>query len=137
MKRATSPDFLLTVANHPRNAPYTGAAWADYDPRRWARTVALEWPDGGVVFEQLKSGAYEAHWCFLPRAKDVVRKGREAIAYLFTHTDAQRVIGKTPTKFRHAVKAARAVGMRHLFDCRGVSHSELSRFQWKNDADIS
>lgn len=136
MKRSVSPDFLLTVANHPRVAPYTGAAWAQYDPQRWARTVALEWPDGGVVFERLDSGAWEGHWVFLPKAKDVVSKGREAIAYLFTHTDAQRVIGKTPTKFRHAIKAARAVGMRHLFDCRGLSFSELSRPQWLTDKEV-
>lgn len=136
MRRSTGPDFLLAVAQHPRNAAYTGAAWAQYDPARWERTVALEWPDGGVVFERLQSGAWEGHWVFLPHAQGVVRKGREAIAYLFTHTDAQRVIGKTPTKFRHAIKAARAVGMRHLFDCRGTSFCELSRSQWLTDKEV-
>lgn len=136
MKRATSPDFLLTVANHPRNAPYTGAAWTEYDPARWAHTVALEWPDGGVVFEQCRSGAWSFHWVFLPRAKDVVSKGREAIAYLFRHTGAQRVIGNAPTKFRHATKAASAAGMRHQFDCRGRSFFELSRTQWLTDKEV-
>lgn len=135
MRRATSPDFLLTVANHPRNRRYTGAA-SEYDPARWEHTLALEWSDGGVVFEQLKSGAWDFHWVFLPRAKDVVRKGREAIAYLFEHTNAARVVGNAPTKFRHATKAAKAAGMKHLFDCRDRSYFELSRSQWLTDKEV-
>lgn len=135
MKRSVSPDFLLSVANHPRNRSYTGAAWGEYDPKRWANTVALEWEDGGVVFEPVRS-AWEGHWVFLPKAKDVVRKGREAIAYLFNHTNAQRIIGKTPIQFRHARTAAERVGMRHVFDARGFSFTELTRQQWQHDKEV-
>jgi len=133
VKRATDPAFLLSVANHPRNRHYTGAAWGDYDPQRWAKTVALEWPDGGVVFERVSDAAWEGHWCFAPKAKDVVAKGRQAIAYLFSHTNAQRIIGKTPASYRHARKAAEAVGMQVLFTCNGFCHSQLCRADFKEE----
>jgi hypothetical protein len=136
VKKAESPDFLLSVANHPRNRAYTGAAWSEYDPARWDHTLGLEWSDGGVVFEQLKSGVWEAHWVFLPKARNAVAKGREALAYLFTHTDARKVIGKTPSKWRHAKRAASRVGMRLLFECRGFSFTELTRQQWLTDKEV-
>jgi hypothetical protein len=138
MRRARIPDFLESVANHPRVRPYIGPG----DHRvsagvTWDSTVALEWREGGIVFMREATGVYSGHWVFLPKTPDVVGKAREALRYLFTHTDAQRVTGKTPLELRHARKAAQAAGMRHLFNCDGHSFTELTRDQWLKDEDES
>ena len=134
MRVAVSPAHLEAVANHPRVRPYIGAGT---DPiaagDSWQRTVALEWDEGGIVFMLEAPGVYSAHWVFLPKTKEVIGKAREALRYLFTHTDAQRVIGKTPLQLRHARKAALAAGMNHLFDCSGFSYCELTRSAWLTD----
>jgi hypothetical protein len=134
MRRARIPDFLESCANHPRVFPHIGCTEARFSAgASWERTVALEWREGGVVFVEEAPGVYSGHWVFLPKTKDVVGKARAALRYLFTHTDAQRVTGKTPLELRHARKAAQAAGMRHLFNCDGHSFTELTRDQWLKD----
>lgn len=136
MRVADSPAFLEGVANNPRVRPYIGPGTHEFRAgESWWRTLALEWGEGGIVFLDEGRGTYSAHWVFLPKTPDVVGKAREALRYLFTHTDARRVIGKTPLKLRHARKAAKAAGMRHLFDCDGHSFCELTRAQWLTDED--
>lgn len=138
MKRATSPGFLESVANHPRVRPWVGGDGESefrVSPERWAQTVALEWPEGGIVFEQYAPGAYLAHWVFLPKTRDVVAKGKQAVGYLFTHTDASVIAGATPSHLRHALKAAYAVGMKHVEDADGVTFTALTRADWINSKD--
>lgn len=123
MKRASEAFFnhcIQTICH----IPYSG------ESDRFARSVVLEFEDGCIAFERISPQVYSAHWCFLPKAKDVVGKGRDALAYLFANTDALRVVGKTPLTLKAAIRAARKVGMRHLFDCSGWSFTELTRAQF-------
>lgn len=129
MKRATTPDFFLACCNHPRVRPYIGGdcqGVVTMDPQRWERSVILEWPEGCIAFERIGKGVYSAHWAFLPKAPDIAARARQALAYLFGR-GAERIVGKTPHTFRHALRAAQAAGMRHMFTCDGWSHSALSR----------
>ena len=128
MRVATTPDHLESVANHPRVRPYIGPGSGEFRAgESWGRTVALEWDTGGIVFLLEAPGIYSGHWVFLPKTPDVIGKAREAIAYLFAHTDARKIIGKTPTHLKHALRAAKAAGMRHRFNCDGTSYTELTR----------
>lgn len=132
MKRATSPEFFLACCNHPRIRPYIGGdgqSVVEMDPARWERSYVLEWPDGCIAFERISPGVYSAHWAFLPGATQVVAKGKQALRWLFGR-GAERVVGKTPLRFRHAIRAARAAGMKPLFDDHDFSHTALSRHEF-------
>ena len=129
MRVATSPAFLEAIANDPRVRPALGGE-GEFRCTTWAGTVALEWDEGGIVFRPEWPGVYSAHWLFLPHTKDVLGKASEALAYLFTHTDAAKVIGQTPLHLKHAIRAARNAGMRHIADLQGHSLSEMTRQEW-------
>jgi hypothetical protein len=124
VRRATDPAFFNECISRLIFAPYA------VESARWAKSVVLEFEDGCIAFEQVSPGVYSAHWCFLPKAKDVVTKGKQALGYLFAH-GAQSVVGKTPHDKPHAKRASRAVGMQHLFDCPRFAHTALTREQWQ------
>lgn len=112
MKRSDDPAFLEGVANHPRVRPYIGG-----DPSKpvkagnsWARTVALEWPDGGVVFIAESPAVYSAHLVFARKAKDPLPRCLEALSYLFG-LGASAVVADIPAGYRHVRRIARAAGM--------------------------
>jgi hypothetical protein len=128
---ATSPAFLEGVANDPRVRPHIGPGTHRFEAgESWARTVALEWDTGGIVFLREAEGVYSGHWVFLPKTPDVIGKARAALAYLFANTNANAVIGQTPVHLKHALRAAKAAGMRHLFTCDGIAHSAMTRQDW-------
>lgn len=125
MKRAVDPAFFDDCISRLAFAPY------QVESERWDNSVVLEFEDGCIAFERVSPGVYSAHWCFLPKAREVIAKGWEALHYMFTKTGAVRIVGKTPHDKRHAKKAAAAVGMRHLFDCPLYSHTALTRAEWQ------
>lgn len=133
MRRALCPAHLEAIANSPQVAARLGSDGTFRAGASWHRTVALEWDEGGVVFLREGPAVYSGHWVFLPKTKDVVGKGREALAYLFAHTDCLRVIGMTPQTNKAAIRAAKAVGMRVLHTRDGYVFSELTRAQWNTD----
>lgn len=131
MRRATSPEFLESVANHPAVLPYIGGNGQPFKAgESWANTVALEWDEGGIVFLRTAPGVYSAHFVFLPKTRDIPAKCAEALRYMFTRTPCHTVTGKTPLHLKHAVRAAQAGGMRHLFDCDGHAYSRLTAREW-------
>lgn len=121
MKRATDPAFLESVANHPRVRPFLGGEGSFRAGESWARTIALEWDDGGVVFLEEAPGVYSAHILFLPKAKDVLAKCREAMAYLMP-AHADRLLADFPAGFRHVRRIVEACGLTHHSDAHGWAH---------------
>jgi len=133
MHVARSPDHLKAISDHPRVRAYIGGdGVSPADPgASWDRSVALEWEEGGIIFTLVSQGVYSAHLVFAPKTQDTVGKCKDALTYLFTHTDARRVVGKTPRDIRHAIRLARNVGMRHLFDTPQYSFCEMTRGEWQ------
>lgn len=81
---ADSPEFLESVANHPRVFPHVtvkGVSEIRFAPV-WADCIALQWEDGGFVFHKQDDGVYEVHTLFLPKHRDVDAKAEEALAYM-------------------------------------------------------
>lgn len=129
MRRAVTPDFLESVANHPRVRPYIGGHGEFRAGESWAQTVALEWDEGGIVFLREAPGRYSVHVVFLPKTKGAADKLRQALGYVFA-LDAQTVIGSTPTKYRHVRKVAELAGLKHIKDESGFSHYRLTASEW-------
>lgn len=121
MKRAASPDFLESVANHPRVRPFIGGTGRFEAGASWGRTIALEWDDGGVVFLEEAPGVVSAHILFLPKAKNVIGKCREALAYVMPQ-HADTVLADFPSGFRHVRKIVEACGLTHHSDAHGWAH---------------
>jgi hypothetical protein len=130
VRRASDPVFLESIANDPRIASRVGSDGSFRAGDSWDRTVALEWDTGGIVFLQEAPGLYSGHWVFLPGTPGVVAKGRQALDYLFSNTDAQHVIGLTPLDNPRAIRAAIGAGMRGVCNRDGHAFCELTRAQW-------
>src|SRR5690606_1275901 len=84
---ADSPEFLESVANHPRVFPFVsvkGCGEIRFGPI-WDDCVALQWEDGGFLFHKQDEGVYEVHTLFLPRAKDKHEKAEEALAHMWAN----------------------------------------------------
>lgn len=111
MRRAERPDFLESVANHPRVRPWIGGEGEFRAGESWTRTVAVEWPEGGVVFVGEAPGIYSGHLVFAPKTRDVLSKVRQAIAYLFSHTDASLLVAQFPPTHWHVRKIVQSLGM--------------------------
>lgn len=87
MKVAQTPDFLESVANHPRVLPAItckGKTSIDLAPV-WDDCIGLEFERGGFVFHRQDAGVYEVHTVFLPRTRDVDACAVEALAYMFAN----------------------------------------------------
>lgn len=131
MRVADSPDFLESVANHPSVRPYIGGGNERVEAgESWPGCIGLEWPTGGIVFMPEGDGVYDAHLLFLPCTPDKLGKCREALRYLFTRTDARKVVGRIPETHLKARRIAQAAGMRlkHITD--GYAHYALSARDW-------
>jgi hypothetical protein len=129
MKRAANPAFLESIANDPRVRPFIGGSGEFRAGDSWKRTIALEWPSGGVVFVREAAGIYSAHLLFLPNAWPLP-KFRAALRYMFTRTGCHTVIGATPLANTRAGRIATAAGMNHLGNANGHSHYRLTAREW-------
>lgn len=126
MRRATAPDHLERIANHPRVRPFIGGtpeskASEFRAGESWARTIALEWDEGGVVFIEEGPGVYSAHLVFLPKTRDVIGKVAQALDYLMPD-HADRVLADFPVGFRHVRRLAERLGFTHHHDAHGWAH---------------
>lgn len=85
MQVADSPDFLESVANHPRVHPFVcdDTAGPVRLGEHWQDCIGLEWPEGGFLFHRRDPTTYEVHTLFLPKTPDVDAKAEEALAYIF------------------------------------------------------
>lgn len=115
MKRATAPDHLERIANHPRVRPFIG------DTGPILPVIALEWDEGGVVFLEEAPGVFSIHLLFLPKTRDVIGKVRAALDYLMPD-HADRVLADFPAGFKHVRRLCAPLGFAHHHDAHGWAH---------------
>ena len=137
MRVATGPEFLESVANHPRVIRAIGCAGDAFAAGdSWADSIGLEWDEGGIVFHRTAPGIYSAHLVFLPKTRDVAAKCADALRYMFTRTGARVITGTIPLRLRHARQVAKTARMRHLFDCNGFAHYRLTVQDWRKHREL-
>lgn len=112
MRVAGTPDFLESIANDPLIRPWVGGNGEVRAGESWARTVALEWDDGGVIFMREAPRVYSVHLVFKRKARDVLAKLADAKRFAFEHMDAHTLVAEIPATHRHVRKCAEAMGMR-------------------------
>lgn len=128
MKVSTGPEFLESVANHPRVHPFV--CGPDKAPVRfgakWGGCVGLEWPEGGFVFQRHDPTTYEVHTLFLPKTHDVDGKAEEALAYMFG-LGAETIITQVARDLPHVRRFALRHGFRKFAEGEGCDFYELTR----------
>jgi hypothetical protein len=130
VKRAESPDFLESIANDPRVRPYIGGTGEMRAGETWQHSVGLEWDTGGIVFMHQGDGVYDAHLLFLPGTWGVVGKCRKALQYLFTRTNARKLVVAYPSGYDRVTRVVKACGLEHIKDEDGLSHYAISARNW-------
>jgi len=101
------------IANDPEVRPWLGGS----GPLDFSALVAnlanvlLMNEEGGVFFENLEPGLYEAHTLFLPegRGEKAVHAVRDALRWMFTKTDAVEIVTKVPEGNKGALGLVRAI----------------------------
>ena len=94
MRIDSTPDFLESVANHPRVFPYVtirGVEIIRLAPI-WKDCIAVVFDTGGWLFHrQDDPDVYEVHTLFLPKSKDVLAKAIAAKDFIFGESNAKRL----------------------------------------------
>lgn len=112
---------LNLIVNHPDIHPWVrGLTTGELDVSSVVAqdgTVCLLAEHGGVLFQRLQSGLYEAHSQCLPEGRGawMVRCTAACLHWLFTHTDACEVVSKCPEGNLAAKGLARAVHLVYQF----------------------
>ena len=125
MRVADSPEFLESVANHPRVYPYVsvkGCGEIRFGPI-WADCVALQWDDGGFLFHRQDEGVYEVHTLFLPGAKDAAGKAQQAREYMFDN-GARLLLTQVPRDLPHVRRFAEKAGFKWFGEAKGAIERE-------------
>lgn len=117
LKRSFDATFINSVINDPRIYPWVAyripMGQLDIGPLLInARNVLLVNEGGGVFFQWIWPHCYEAHIQFLPgfRGRFAFDSAREAVAWMFTNTDAEKLLAVIPVTHRGSQKVARSVG---------------------------
>lgn len=126
--REFSAERINRVVNHPDVRPWVGGAGElnlsslVADPRN----VLLMGQGGGVLFQWLEPGLYEAHTQFDPehRGKEAVQNVRDALRWMFTRTDAVEIVTKVPLHNVSALGLVRAIHGRRIFERENVWPTE-------------
>lgn len=101
--------------------------------------VAIVGEHGGFIAVNQGAGQYEVHSLFLPEGRGGAAAALALVAfrYMFTATDAQRIVTKVPESNRAAASLARHVGFRPAFERQGawvdggaVSYQALGFARW-------
>ena len=111
--------FFNEIANHPEVRPWLGGKGA-LDLRQAVANpanVAMRYLGGGLIFERLADGLYEAHSMFLPerRGRYAVVTMRDALEYVFTATDCLEILTRVPDGNKAADGFARLAGGREVY----------------------
>lgn len=110
---ATTPEFLESVANHPRVYPHVsckGCGQIRFGPI-WGDCIALQWEDGGFLFHRQDEGVYEVHTLFLPHAVDKDAKADEALAHMFDN-GARLIVTQIAKDLPHVRRFAKRHGFK-------------------------
>lgn len=120
VSREFSADTINRVCNHPDVRQWLGGSGPlDLSPLvADLRNVLLMGQGGGVLFQWLEPGLYEAHTQFVPeyRGKEAVQNVRDALRWMFTKTDAVEIVTKVPEPNKSALGLVRAIHGQKLFD---------------------
>lgn len=120
--REFSAENINRVINHPAVRPWVGAPAGQYvDVSPLVANLSnflLMGQGGGVLFQCIEPGLYEAHTQFLPefRGKGAVAVVNDALRYMFTRTDAVEIVTKVPAGNVGALGLVRAIHGQKLFD---------------------
>lgn len=113
VRREFSAERINAVANHPDVRPWIGGDGVlDLTPLvADLRNVLLTNDAGGVLFQLLEPGLYEAHTLFLPegRGRTAVEAVQDALRWMFTRTDAVEIGTKVPDGNKGALGLVRAI----------------------------
>lgn len=115
-----------SVANHPTVRAWLGGDGASDAPivldsvLENPANVALATGHGGFIAVALGSGRYDVHSMFLPegRGREATDAQRDAVAYMFSATDATELRTTVPTTNQAAGLFARRAGFELLFTSR-------------------
>src|SRR6185437_1081510 len=122
IRREFSAETLNLVANHPAVRPWIGAPQpgpVDVTPLvADQRNILLMGDGGGVMFQFLDPGLYEAHTQFVPEARGVeaLKAVKDALRWMFTRSDAIEIVTKVPDGNVPALGLVRAIHGQKLFD---------------------
>lgn len=149
IRREFRADRINAVLNHPAVLPWVTVPGlgkldlSDLVADRRNILLMTEEGDGGVLFQNKGDRLYEAHSQYLPeaRGKRALAATREAVAWLFRHTDCRALTTMVPADNRPAEALAVRCGLK-LYDevphawPRGdrmvaARYFALSREQWK------
>lgn len=148
VNREFSAERINSIVNHPEVRPWLGGTGAlDLTPLvADPRNVLLMGEGGGVLFQWLEPGLYEAHTQFLPEARGAgsVQNVRDALRWMFTRTDAVEIVTKVPAPNKAALGLVRAIHGQKLFEREAawptesgmvaVSFYGLSMLSWAGSA---
>lgn len=113
---------LMRVIRHPSVWPHVSLGVDDFDISPLASdpdNVMLVNDHGGFGFIKREDGIYEQHTAFLPEGRrgEAFMAGREALWYLFTHTDCIAIRSFVTEENRVAAGYARKLGFSEIGDC--------------------
>lgn len=145
LSRTLDPRALNAAANHPDVRPWLGGdgpldlTGVVSDPRN----ICIAGEHGGFVLQGLGAGEYEVHTLIAPDGRaGLLSAYRAGLRYVFTATDALRLVTKVPDCNRPAARLAKAAGFRELFrreacwptpggDRCGVAYLALGFDDWR------
>lgn len=148
--REFSAERINAIVNHPDVRPWMGCGAGRLDLSGLIANPAnylLMGNGGGVLFQCIEPGLYEAHTQFLPehRGPAAVAAVRDTLRFMFTRTDAVEIVTKVPDGNRGALGLVRAIHGQLQFTREkawpfngqmvAVGHYALSLMSWAGKAE--
>lgn len=114
ISREFAADRINVVCNHSEVRPWLGGGEGPIDLTPLVANPAnylLMGQGGGVLFQCLEPGLFEAHTQFVPtdRGPAAVQAVKDALRFMFTRTDAVEIVTKVPEGNKGALGLVRAI----------------------------
>jgi len=113
IERTEDTEFLREIATHPRVWPYItedGAQVETYAPVISPMVHYLRFGDKGFFqFAMMNRVMYGCHVCMLPKT-DADEAAKQAIRWMWEHTEAQKLVCHLAPIKRHAIRFAKRAG---------------------------
>ena len=144
MRVGETPDFLQSIANHPRVYPHVSFAGCGVIDLSgiWPDCIALEFETGGWLFHRQEPDTYEVHTLFLPKSEGVREKSQQALRHMFEVAGARLILTQIATDLPHVRRLALAGGFEKFASkqaayCKDsgpvdVDYYELTQEAWAN-----
>lgn len=126
---------LNAVVNHPEVRGFVGPGTNRIDLTQLVANpanVLLMREGGGLFFGQHEEGIYEVHTQFVPEARGeiAVEATRDALRWMFTHTDAREIVTKVDPVNKGALGLVRAIHGELRFKRGDIGHYALPIDAW-------